>query len=123
MCREDGFLDFWDYYYRQNEVTFQHKVGLSGLPGWQKDKLACAFETCSAYDLLYATSSDFPQLIGLRRGTCFSCNFLSQVSDVPLWSIAVHGQGEKSAFTCSRFRPRRKHTLDRQTLSSRSQGT
>eukprot|EP00070_Physeter_catodon_P038348 XP_028345242.1 dynein, 70 kDa intermediate chain, flagellar outer arm-like [Physeter catodon] len=26
VCREDGFLDFWDYYYRQNEVTFQHKV-------------------------------------------------------------------------------------------------
>ncbi|PHJ21042.1 dynein intermediate [Cystoisospora suis] len=44
VCREDGFLDFWDYYYRQNEVTFQHKV-----------------------------------------------------SDVPLWSIAVHSQGQHVA--------------------------
>nr|CEL64969.1 TPA: dynein intermediate chain, putative [Neospora caninum Liverpool] len=31
VCREDGFLDFWDYYYRQNEVTFQHKVSDAAL--------------------------------------------------------------------------------------------
>lgn len=31
VTRSDGFLSFWDYYYKQNEVAFQHKVGSSPL--------------------------------------------------------------------------------------------
>lgn len=27
VTRSDGFVSFWDYYYKQNEVAFQHKVG------------------------------------------------------------------------------------------------
>ncbi|CDJ30035.1 dynein intermediate chain, putative [Eimeria mitis] len=27
VTRSDGFLSFWDYYYKQHEVAFQHKVG------------------------------------------------------------------------------------------------
>lgn len=26
LTRKDGWLDVWDYYYRQNEVAFSHKV-------------------------------------------------------------------------------------------------
>lgn len=26
MTRMDGWLDVWDFYYRQNEVAFEHKV-------------------------------------------------------------------------------------------------
>ncbi|KAL8432391.1 hypothetical protein ACSSS7_004658 [Eimeria intestinalis] len=31
VTRTDGFLSFWDYYYKQNEVAFQHKVGSAAL--------------------------------------------------------------------------------------------
>ncbi|CDJ70527.1 dynein intermediate chain, putative [Eimeria necatrix] len=31
VTRTDGFLSFWDYYYKQQEVAFQHKVGTSPL--------------------------------------------------------------------------------------------
>ncbi|KAL8444190.1 hypothetical protein Emed_006362 [Eimeria media] len=31
VSRTDGFLSFWDYYYKQNEVAFQHKVGSAAL--------------------------------------------------------------------------------------------
>ena len=26
LTRKDGWLDVWDYYYRQNEIAFSHKV-------------------------------------------------------------------------------------------------
>ncbi len=26
LTRKDGWLDVWDYYYRQNQVAFSHKV-------------------------------------------------------------------------------------------------
>ena len=26
VTREDGVVDFWDYFYRQNEVAYSHKV-------------------------------------------------------------------------------------------------
>mmetsp|Transcript_6067 Transcript_6067/g.17314 ORF Transcript_6067/g.17314 Transcript_6067/m.17314 type:complete len:452 (-) Transcript_6067:118-1473(-) len=29
--RQDGYLDFWDFFYRQNEIAFQHKVGEAAL--------------------------------------------------------------------------------------------
>jgi len=31
LTRQDGWLDVWDYYNRQNEVAFTHKVGNSTL--------------------------------------------------------------------------------------------
>lgn len=31
VTRKDGWLDIWDYYYRQNEVAFSHKVSESPL--------------------------------------------------------------------------------------------
>ncbi|OEH80488.1 dynein intermediate protein [Cyclospora cayetanensis] len=31
VTRSDGFLSFWDYYYKQNEVAFQHKIGSAPL--------------------------------------------------------------------------------------------
>ena len=30
-ARMDGVLDIWDYYYRQNEVAYTHKVGETAL--------------------------------------------------------------------------------------------
>ena len=31
LTRKDGWLDVWDYYYRQNEVAFSHKVSTAPL--------------------------------------------------------------------------------------------
>lgn len=31
LVRKDGWLDVWDYYYRQNEVAFTHKVSDTAL--------------------------------------------------------------------------------------------
>jgi dynein intermediate chain 2 len=31
VTRMDGMVDIWDYYYRQNEVAYSHKVGEAGL--------------------------------------------------------------------------------------------
>lgn len=31
VTRRDGWLDIWDYFYRQNEVAFSHKVSDAGL--------------------------------------------------------------------------------------------
>ena len=31
VTRRDGWLDIWDYFYRQNEVAFSHKVSDHGL--------------------------------------------------------------------------------------------
>jgi len=31
LTRRDGWLDIWDYYYRQNELAFSHKVSDSAL--------------------------------------------------------------------------------------------
>ncbi|CAK0798141.1 unnamed protein product [Prorocentrum cordatum] len=31
LCRQDGWLDAWDYYYRMNEVSLSHKVSESQL--------------------------------------------------------------------------------------------
>ena len=31
LTRKDGWLDVWDYYYRQNEIAFSHKVSESPL--------------------------------------------------------------------------------------------
>jgi dynein intermediate chain 2 len=31
VARMDGVIDIWDYFYRQNEVAYSHKVGESGL--------------------------------------------------------------------------------------------
>lgn len=31
LTRMDGWLDVWDYHYRQNEVAFSHKVGDTAL--------------------------------------------------------------------------------------------
>lgn len=28
MTRMDGVVDIWDYFYRQNEVAYSHKVSL-----------------------------------------------------------------------------------------------
>eukprot|EP00921_Rhytidocystis_pertsovi_P005906 GHVQ01010093.1.p1 GENE.GHVQ01010093.1~~GHVQ01010093.1.p1 ORF type:complete len:180 (-),score=19.32 GHVQ01010093.1:191-730(-) len=29
--RQDGYIDFWDYSYRQNQIAYQHKVGDAAL--------------------------------------------------------------------------------------------
>eukprot|EP00744_Colponema_vietnamica_P003227 GILI01004977.1.p1 GENE.GILI01004977.1~~GILI01004977.1.p1 ORF type:complete len:582 (-),score=174.73 GILI01004977.1:310-2055(-) len=31
VTRSDGWMDVWDYFYRQNEIAFSHKVGDAGL--------------------------------------------------------------------------------------------
>merc|ERR1711934_286377 len=31
VTRQDGVLDIWDYFYRQNDVALSHKLGDSGL--------------------------------------------------------------------------------------------
>lgn len=31
LTRMDGWLDVWDFYYRQNEVAFEHKISDSAL--------------------------------------------------------------------------------------------